>query len=137
MKLAKLLTSLAALTMFIGVATVTGSASPGGGDNPIVVHAVQVQPGNPAEYRPTLVNLAFENTRKVAATQIVFQFYAAEAIVDRYYDTGTFAPGVTVNRSYIDFSTAADQRVKIIQVHFADGSSWNASDPGDATCESC
>jgi hypothetical protein len=96
--------------------------------SPVVLHNFRVMQGNTAEYRPTFAVVVFENTAKTTATQVVFQAEVDGATVDRYYDAGPFPPGATLTHSFLDFSDATGQRIRITEVHFSDGTSWNAPD---------
>jgi hypothetical protein len=94
--------------------------------SPVVLHTFRVEPGNTAEYRPTFAVVVFENMAKTTATQVVFEVEVGGAIVDRYYDAGTFSPGATLTHSFLDFSDATGQRIRITEVRFSDGTSWSA-----------
>jgi hypothetical protein len=113
------------LQCYAPVAASAGAPETG---SPVVLRAYRVDAGNTVEFRPTFAAVVFENTAKMTATQVVFQSEVGGAIVDRYYDAGIFAPGATLTHSFLDFSDAAGQRIRITEVRFSDGTSWNAPD---------
>jgi len=120
--------SLAAFTILAGGPAIA-LAGTGVSNNPIVVSSVNVQPDvqpdeDDSRFGPGFVNIEFQNTSSVKATEVDFEVAVDGAKVGRFKDVGSFAPGVTVRHGFLNGSTARDAQVSVARVKFADGSKW-------------
>jgi hypothetical protein len=116
--------AIAACTILSGLPAVV-LASTAGSNDPIVVSAVEATPPNVVDGSgPGDVSVAFKNTAAVPATEVTFEFNVNGANADRFDDVGTFAPGVTINHTFLTEAGGSDWQLRIAKVTFADGTSW-------------
>ena len=73
---------------------------------PISVTHATLSPAHDGSAGPNYLHLAFENHDDVPA------------------------PGVAIERAFLDYSGAPERDVDVVQVDFSDGTSWNRDDTG-------
>jgi len=71
---------------------------------------------------PIATRIAFTNEYSTAATHVVFLLEANGAVVDRFDDEGSFAPGVQVRHTFPEGQPGSS--VIVAAATFADGSTW-------------
>ena len=96
---------------------------------PISVTHATLSPAHDGSAGPNYLHLAFENHDDVPATKVVFEVRGGW-YPQRIVDVGTFAPGVAIERAFLDYSGAPERDVDVVQVDFSDGTSWNRDDTG-------
>jgi hypothetical protein len=113
--------SVAAALLLSGSAAAFAAES-----NPIHVDDVQVttQSMNDRASVPIATRISFTNEYSAAATDVVFLLEANGAVVDRFDDVGSFAPGVQVRHSFPERQAGGRFRVIVAAATFADGSTW-------------
>ena len=65
-----------------------------------------------------------QNNSNATATEVVFELDVDGALVDTFYDTGSFAPGVTIKHTFTTDTDASNAQIEVAQVTFADGHVW-------------
>jgi hypothetical protein len=100
---------------------------------PIHIDDVQVtmQASNDRSAMPIATRIAFTNEYSAAATRVVFLLEAHGAVVDRFDDVGTFAPGVLVRHSFPENDLGGDLSVVVASATFADGTNWQNAAAAD------
>jgi hypothetical protein len=73
---------------------------------------------------PIATRIAFTNVYSAAATHVVFLLEANGAVVDRFDDEGSFAPGVQVRHTFPEGQVGGPLSVIVAAATFADGSTW-------------
>jgi hypothetical protein len=73
---------------------------------------------------PIATRIAFTNEYSAAATHVVFLLEANGAVVDRFDDEGSFAPGVQVRHTFPERQSGGRISVIVAAATFADGSTW-------------
>jgi hypothetical protein len=73
---------------------------------------------------PIATRIAFTNQYSAAATHVVFLLEANGAVVDRFDDEGSFAPGVQVRHTFPERQSGGRFSVIVAAATFADGSTW-------------
>lgn len=94
------------------------------------VHAVSVSPNAPSTDSPEvgIVRVAFDNTNRVAANEVVIQVISQSGVVRQQIDDkGTFAPGTVVVHTFMVPGAQDVDMVQIAAVKYVDGSTWTAA----------
>jgi hypothetical protein len=112
--------SIAAFTILAGVPAIALADT---ANDPIVVNHENVAPASQLR-GPGFVSVSFDNSSKTPVTEVVFELDVDGAYAGHFNDVGTFAPGVKIKHSYLTTSEAADQKLEVASVKFADGSVW-------------
>jgi hypothetical protein len=101
--------------------------------DPIHIDDVQVttQSINDRGAVPIATRIAFTNEYSAAATHVVFLLEANGAVVDRFDDVGSFAPGVRVRHSFPETRSGGAVSVVAAAATFADGTKWQNSSVAD------
>jgi hypothetical protein len=73
---------------------------------------------------PIATRIAFTNEYSAAATHVVFLLESNGAVVDRFDDEGSFAPGVQVRHAFPEGQAGGRVSVIVAAATFADGSTW-------------
>jgi hypothetical protein len=94
---------------------------------PIDVTQTTLHPAPGEIAGPNFLNIAFENKHAVDAKKVVFDVRGG-AYRQRIADIGTFAPGVSINHAFLDYSSAPERHVRVVEVDFADGTTWLGGD---------
>ena len=77
---------------------------------------------------PGTATIAFTNQYGSPATEVVFVLETNGYILDRFYESGSFAPGVKISHSFAENESTADFRVAVERATFADGTVWDNTD---------
>jgi hypothetical protein len=95
---------------------------------PIHIDDVQVtsQSINDRGAVPIATRIAFTNEYSAAATHVVFLLESNGAIVDRFDDVGSFAPGVQIRHDFPESQPGGRISVIAAAATFADGTTWHS-----------
>jgi hypothetical protein len=96
---------------------------------PIYINDVQAisQSTTDRSTMPIATQIAFTNEYSAAATHVVFLLESRGAVVDRFDDVGTFAPGVLVRHRFPEIGLGGATSVVVAAASFADGTTWQNS----------
>ena len=99
--------------------------------SPIAVTSVQVQAagGTFNVFFPGMVSVVFENRNQKPVTEVVFGVGADGEYEQPIHDVGTFTQGVSFRHSFVDWDANPNQHVNVLEVFFADGSTWERETP--------
>jgi hypothetical protein len=122
MNIKKVAVSLAALTILAGAPALAFAQTNVAGD-PIAVNSVNVEPSIHGD-GPGSITVDYQNTSNATATEVVFELDVDGALVDTFYDSGSFAPGVTIKHTFTTDTDASQAKIAVSQVTFADGRVW-------------
>jgi hypothetical protein len=65
--------------------------------------------------------ITFRNARTVAASRVIFAFYANKKFVKSAVTKGLFSPGIDIQKQFPDTSNVAIMSVVVSKADFADG----------------
>jgi hypothetical protein len=122
MNIKQVAVSIAALTILAGAPALAFAQTSVQG-NPIAVSAVNVEPSIHGD-GPGSITVNYQNTSNATATEVVFELDVDGALVDTFYDTGSFAPGVAIKHTFTTDTDASNAQIQVAQVTFADGQVW-------------
>jgi hypothetical protein len=74
---------------------------------------------------PGTATIAFTNQNDLPATEVVFVLETHGYVLDRFYDVGSFAPGIKIRHSFAENESTTDLRVAVERATFADGTAWD------------
>jgi hypothetical protein len=126
---------LQAIAAAAALAAVSPAIALAAGDAPVAIVSSHVQPASAGSAlpEPGSVQFSFVNQSRVPATEVDFAFTSYGEIVGTYRDVGSFAQGVTIDRSFGTDRTAPNEQVAVAAVKYADGSVWlNDNAPASA-----
>jgi hypothetical protein len=122
MNIKKVAVSLAALTILAGAPALAFAQTNVAGD-PIAVNSVNVEPSIHGD-GPGSITVNYQNNSNATATEVVFELDVDGALVDTFYDSGSFAPGVAIKHTFTTDTDASQAKIQVSQVTFADGRVW-------------
>jgi hypothetical protein len=77
---------------------------------------------------PGTATIVFTNQYGSPATEVVFVLETNGYVLERFSETGSFAPGVKINHSFAENESSTDLRVAVERATFADGTVWDNPD---------
>ena len=120
-----------AATLVVALALLPAAPALAQTSDPLTITASQIIPADvgAARSEPGIVTVSFVNHRNVPATKVELSLSASGAPLETFEETGTFAPGVTIDKTFSTDDIEPHQHVMIAAVTFADGSVWTNPSP--------